>query len=265
MRIPSLILCLALLLQACGIPQSSADFDKTPEAQYLMATVRQLVAHDYASIESQMDDRVHQADARQALERLAATVPAGAPVKFDPVAWNFVKNVSAANSGGSSRTANVAIEYTFPDSKWIVASATLSGEPGSFRILAFNVEPLPAPLAELNAFTFKGKTITHYVFLLLTLCAFGTSAYAFVRCIQTPGIKRKWLWAIFTLVGLVAFSINWSSGAISVDAFRFNLLSAGFIRAGWLGPWGVTFCIPIGALVFLWRFRTTTRLPLRDG
>lgn len=265
MHIHSLIVVLALLLQACGIPQSSAEFDKTPEAQYLKATVSQLVAHDYLSIESQMDDRVHQPDARQALERLAAAVPVGAPVKFEPVAWNFVKNISAASSGVSSRTANIAIEYTFPDSKWMVASATLSGEPGGFRILAFNVEPLPAPLAELNAFTFKGKNVSHYVFLLLTLCAFGISAYAFVRCIRTPGIRRKWLWAIFTLIGLVAFTINWSSGAISVDALRFNLLSAGFVRAGWLGPWGITFCIPVGALVFLWRFRKPTPIPLTDG
>jgi hypothetical protein len=265
MRIHAFIVVLALLLQACGIPQSSTEFDKTPEAQYLKATISRLVARDYLSIESQMDERVHQPDARQALERLAATVPMGAPVKLEPVAWTFVNTTSFAAGGNSSRIANVAIEYTFPDSKWIVASATLSGEPGAFRILAFNVEPLPAPLAELNAFTFDGKGLSHYVFFLLTLCASGISVYAFARCIRTRGIRRKWLWAIFTLVGLVAFTINWSSGAVSVDALRFNLLSAGFVRAGWLGPWGITFCIPVGALVFLWRFRKRTSTPLTDG
>jgi hypothetical protein len=220
MRVHSLIMVLALLLQACGIPQSSAEFDRTPEAQYLKATVSQLVAHDYQSIEAKMDDRVHQADVRQAVDRLAAVVPVGGPVKFEPVAWSVIKNFGAASSGASSRTATIAIEYTFPDSRWMVASATLSGDPGSFRILAFNVEPIPAPLAELNSFTFKGKSFSHYVFLLLTLCAFGISVYAFVRCIRTPGIRRKWLWATFTLIGLVAFTINWSSGAVSVDVNR---------------------------------------------
>lgn len=235
MRIHSLILVLALFLEACGIPQSSSDFDKTPEAQYLKATVDKLVAHDYPSIESQMDDRVHQSDARQVLERLASMVPAETPTKFEPVAWNIVKKISAADSGSSSRTANVAIEYSFSDSKWLVASATLSGEPDAFRILAFNIEPLSAPLAELNAFTLKGKSILHYVFLLLTVSAFGVSVLAFVRCVRTPGIKRKWLWAIFTLLGLVAFTLNWSNGAVSIDVLHFNLLApAMHVQAGWV-------------------------------
>ena len=261
MRIHSLILALALFLEACGIPQSPADFDKTPEAQYLKGTVDKLVAHDYQSIESQMDDKVHQSDARQALERLASMVPPGTPTKFEPVAWNFVKKISAADSGSGSRTANVAIEYSFSDSKWLVASATLSGEPGAFRILAFNLEPLPAPLAELNAFTFKGKSVLHYVFLLLTVSAFGVSAFAFVRCIRTLGIKRKWLWATFTLLGLVAFTLNWSNGAVSVDVLHFNLLSVGYARTGWLGPWGITFCIPLEALIFLRKFRKPVLVP----
>jgi hypothetical protein len=265
MRIHSLIIVFALLLQACGVPQSSAEFDKTPEAQYLKTTMNQLVARDYLSIESRMDERVHQTNTRQALERLASIVPAGSPVKLEPVAWNFIKSTNTANGGVSSRSANVAIEYTFPASKWVVASATLSGEPGTFRILAFNVEPLPAPLSELNAFTFKGKGILHYVFLLLTVAAFAVSVFAFVRCLRTPRVKRKWLWAIFTLVGVVAVSLNWSNGTVSIDALRFNLLSASFMRAGWLGPWGITFCIPIGALVFLWKYRKPTAVPSTEG
>ena len=260
-----MIVVFALLLQACGIPQSSAEFDKTPEAQYLRVIVSQLVAHEYLAIESQMDDRVHQPDVRQKLERLAAALPAGVPIKFEPVAWNFFKKISASSGAPSSRTANVAIEYTYPNSKWMVASATLSGETGGFRILAFNVVPLSAPLAELNAFTFSGKSVSHYLFFLLTLCAFGISAYAFIRCIRTPGVRRKWLWAIFTLIGLVAFTINWSSGVISINALRFNLLSAEFARAGWLGPWGITFYIPVGAIVFLWKFRKPAPIALTDG
>lgn len=263
MRIRPWFLVFALLLQACGVPLSSEEFDKTPEGQYLKATVNRLVAHDYAFIESQMDERVNQPDARQVLERLAGAVPAGTPVKLEPVAWNFAKIFHTAKSDASSRTANVAIEYTFPESRWLLASATLSGEPGSFRILSFNVEPLPAPLAELHAFTFKGKSVLHAVFLLLTVSAFGISVFAFVRCIRTPGIKRKWLWAIFTLVGICAFSINWSNGTVAVNPLNFNLLSAAFLRNGWLGPWVITFCIPVGALVFLWKFRVQRELVQR--
>jgi hypothetical protein len=265
MRIYPLIVVVTLLLQACGVPQSPAEFDKTSEAQFLKATVNRLVAHDYSSIESKMDERVHQANIAQALERLSSSVPTSVPIKLEPVAWNFFKTTSSLNGGTTQRTANVAIEYTFPDSKWVVASATLSGEPGSFRIVSFNVEPLPAPLSEMNAFTLKGKSVMHYLFLLLTAAAVAVTVFAFVRCLRTKGVKRKWLWALFTLVGVVAFSINWSSGAVSVDMLRFNFLSAGYMRSGWLGPWGITFCIPVGALVFLWKYRKPNVPPPTDG
>lgn len=271
-RVPSRSRCvhvfsiiLALLLVGCGIPQSQAEFNNTPEAQYLKKTVSQLVARDYQSIESQMDERVHQPDIRAVLERLASMVPAETPSKLEPVAWNYVTKMSGANSGANSRTANVAIAYTFSQSKSLVASARLSGEPGNFRIIAFNLEALPAPLAELNAFTFTGKGILHYVFFVLTLSAFGLSAYAFVRCIRTQGFKRKWLWAVFTLTGFIAFSLNWTNGAISANPIQFNLLSASYARTGWLGPWHITFCIPFGGLMFLWRFRKQPSAPILDA
>lgn len=237
------------------MPQDTAEFEKTPEAQYLKVIVNQLAARDYLSVESQIDSRVQQPNIHQVLEHLASMVPPGHPIKLNPVNWSFVKKVNVTKTEDVSRTAHVAIEYAYPESKWMVASASLSGEPGSFRITALNIEPIPVSLAELNAFTFRGKGIAHYVFLLLTVAAFGISVFAFVYCIRTPRIKRKWLWMIFILVGVIAFSLNWSNGAISVNIFSFKLLSASYSRIGWLGPWEVTFCIPVGALIFLWKYR----------
>lgn len=265
MRLYPLIVLVAILLQGCGIPQSPADFERTPEAQFLEATMSQLVAHDYATIESMMDSRVHQPDLQEALDRLRSTVPVETPIHKEPVAWNFTKTTSTMNGSSSSRNANVAIEYTYPGSKWVVASASLSGEPGQFRIISFNVEAIPAPLSQTNAFTFEGKGAVHYLFLLCAIAACGTSIFAFVRCLRTKGLKRKWLWAIFTLIGFVAFSINWTNGAIFMNALHFNFLSAACVRNGWVGPWYVTFCIPVGALTFLWKQRTAAAHPRVDG
>jgi hypothetical protein len=261
MRIYSLIALIAMFLQGCGIPQSPNEFDKTPEAELLKATVNKLVSHEYTTIESLMDPRVQQSDIKQALEQLRSIVPVGAPTHLEPVAWNFVKTASTTSGSSASRSANVAIEYTYPGPKWIVASASLSGEPGQFRIVSFNVEPLAAPLSELNAFTLKGKSAAHYLFVLLPTIACIISVYAFVRCLRTKGLKRKWLWSLFTLVGVGAFSMNWTSGAIFMNILHFNFLSAAFMRSGWLGPWVVTFSIPVGALVFLWKHRTTVTPP----
>jgi hypothetical protein len=155
--------------------------------------------------------------------------------------------------------------HTYPGPKWVVASASLSGEPGEFRIVAFNVEPLPAPLSELNAFTLKGKSAAHYIFLLLPAADCVISIYAFVRCLRTKRLRRKWLWALFTLVGVVAFSINWTSGAVYVEPLRFSILGAGYMRNGWLGPWVISFYIPVGALAFLWKQRIATATKAVDA
>ena len=254
MRLKSLLALATLLLVSCGLPLTRADFDKTPEAQYLMALVEQLQAQNYSFIEGQLDKRVQQQNGRQTLEKMASVIPTMKPLKTEPVDWFFAKIISNKDANENTRTARVAIEYTFPTSKWAIASATLSGEPGNFRLAAFNVSATPAPLAELNAFTFDGKSALHYVFLLLTASAFAISAYAFVRCIKTVGLKRKWLWAIFTLIGGIAFSMNWTNGFVTLDILRFNLPCVSFWRIGWVGPWNVTYFIPIGAIVFLWKY-----------
>ena len=167
------------------MPLSLEAVDKTAEAQFLRDTIDRLAAHDYAVLEARLDERVHQPDVLGAMERAASLLPAGVPVKSRTVAWNFSRRMTNTSSAPSPRTANVAIEYTFSPQKWVLASATLSGEEGSFRILALNLEPLSAPLEELNAFTFNGRGPPHYLLLLLAVTSIATSLFAFVRCLRT--------------------------------------------------------------------------------
>ncbi len=246
------------------MPQSSSEFEKTPEAIFLKATVNKLVAHDYDSIESLIDKRVHQSDIKQVLERTRSMVPDGVPTHLEPAAWRLFKITSTANDGNSSRGTSVAIEYTYPGPKWVIFSANLSGEPDNLRILSFNIERIAAPLSEQNDFTLSGKSVVHYLFLLFTAAAFTISIYAFIRCLRTKGLKRKWLWSFFTLVGFVAFSMNWTTGAVFVNFLRFDFFSAACMRDGWLGPWTITFSIPLGALLFLWKHRTSVTRPVSD-
>jgi hypothetical protein len=247
------MLLVAGLLQACGVPRTAEEFDSTAEARYLRATVDKLARQDYAAIESALDPRINQPNVHAALLQLHMLLPKEAPDKTLPVDWRFFKQETS--DGHSERTASVAMEYQYPSAKWIAASAVLSGEPGNFRIVSFNIEVLPASLADLNAFGFAGKGPVHYVFLVLTIGTALLSLYAFVRCLRTKGLRRKWLWAIVTLVTVCGFGIDWSSGETGFQLLRLNLLGWGAGRAGWLGPWMISFPIPVGALVFLLRYR----------
>src|SRR5712692_9790961 len=86
------------------------------------------------------------------------------------------------------------------------------------------------------------------VLMLSTTLAFAISVYAFVQCWRTPGLERKWLWALFTLVGFCAFSLNWTTGGFNVNPLSFNLFSAGAVRDGFVGPWVITFAFPLARL-----------------
>jgi hypothetical protein len=258
MRIRSLIVAvLLLLLQGCGMPHSAQEFHQTAEAQYLQSLVDQLSAHNFQAIEGQMDARVQQADIRRALEQVASRLPPGSPLRAEPADWN-VWHMGTTWGSTDERRARVAIEYAFPDNKWMLASATLSGEPGAFRTLSFKIEPLAVPLDESNAMTFKGKGMLHFLVPLMAAASFAISAFAFVRCIRARALKRKWLWAVFTLIGVFSVSLNWTSGDTSFQMLRFNLLGAGVTRSGWLGPWVVAFSVPLGALLFLTKYRKLT-------
>jgi hypothetical protein len=103
----------------------------------------------------------------------------------------------------------------------------------------------------LNAFSLMNKTWKHYAFLIMAVGAFSVSLFALLRCLRSQDLKSKWLWAVFICVGLVAFSINWTNGAISIKPLYFSFMSASIGRSGWVGPWIVSFSVPVGALAFL--------------
>ncbi len=259
MRISCFAVLVVLLLSACGTPQTADDFNKTPEARFLNSIVDRLIAHDFASIESQVDPRMAEPNLRGALERTASFLPAEKPTFIDPVDWRYVR------SSNGPRTAIVVAQYTYLPARWLVVSAMLTGEPGSFRILRFSVQPAAGRLSVVNAFTFKNKTPLHYAFLFLTVAALAFTAFAFVQCLRTPRLHRKWLWAFFSLWGAFAFTLNWSSGEVHITPLSFNLFSAAYARAGWVGPWDLTFCIPVGAIALLLKRRKLLRAPLHVG
>lgn len=253
MRNSYLVVLVVLLLSGCGVPQTADDFNKTPEARFLNSIVDRLIAHDFSSIEGQVDPSTAGPNLRGALERTASIFPMEKPSAIEPVDWRY------GRMANGPRTAVVVAQYTYVPAKWLIVSAMLTGEPGSFRILQFNVQPAPGRLSELNAFSFKDKTPLHYTFFFLTIAAFTLTAFAFVQCLRTRGLRRKWLWAFFTLWGVFAFTLNWSSGEVQVNPVSLHLFSAGFGRAGWVGPWGFTFAIPIGAIALLLKRRNLLR------
>lgn len=161
---------------------------------------------------------------------------------------------------GAESQRRVSLSYELRAEKgWRVATINSRDSAGVLRIEGFHVDTLAAPLAELNAFDLSGKPPLYYVWLVAAAFAFLTCVVAAVVVARTRGMPRRWLWAALSLIGLVKFSLNWTTGAYSVQPIAFQVLAFGFQRAIPVGPWIVSFALPILAVVALVRRRRWLR------
>jgi hypothetical protein len=70
-----------------------------------------------------------------------------------------------------------------------------------------------------------------------------------IYCFKTP-LKRKWLWILFMLFGIISFKLNWTTGDFELQLLNIRLLGAGFSRSGTVAPWILSFAVPVGAILF---------------
>lgn len=254
-----LLAVIALLLQGCGASGSKEEFDKTPEAAFLHATLERLASEDYAGVEATLDPRLIPdpqmtlEERRRPLRAARALLPAGAPLANEPVDWNFQERIGGSGDEASQRGGAVSIQYAYPSSRWILATAVLSGEAGQLRLVKLSLAPLSAPLSEIHAFSLKSMGSAHWLVLFLWLASLSVALLALIACFRARGLKRKWLWALCCLATLSSFSINWTTGETSFQLLHAALLGWGPSRVGWVGPWILTAPFPLGALALLWR------------
>ena len=217
------------------------------------------MSKDFSYIETVLDPELQIADVRGALAKTAEYFLREKPTSIKFLGWSFEKVM------GQARRTNLTVEYGYGNSQWVLVTAQLRGEPGEFRIWGFHVQKLPKSLSELNAFTFSGKGWIHCFFIFAMALAFGITVYALMLCVRTAGLRRKWLWVLFILFGVCAFSLNWTTGEFKVAVLHFNLFSAAAMRSGFAGPWILTYCVPVGAMVFLSKRRGMAALQVKTA
>ncbi len=148
-------------------------------------------------------------------------------------------------------TANLSFQYEFPDA-WMVANVVLYRKAESDLVVkGMHLERIPDSLQHINAFTFAGKGALHYLILGAALLMALFTITSFVVCVRTPGIRKKWLWAIFTAVGVAGVTVNWTTGAIGFQPVSIHLFGAAARAASPYSPWFVTASFPLGAVLFL--------------
>jgi hypothetical protein len=179
------------------------------------------------------------------LHELNKVLAHGEPVSVEVIGFNLISNETPT---GPVRTTNLSYQIHFRDS-WAAGDVSVGHPSGPLTILSWQFQPISDSLERLNRFTFAGKSLVHYLVFAACIAVPAFILVALIVCIRSP-IRRKWIWIIFILLGLVAFRFDWASGHFDVQPISFLLFGASAFRVGY-APWILSFAIPVGAIIFL--------------
>lgn len=226
------------------VPKEEVEFSK----KYLSL----FQARNFEEISKPLNPKLKTQDLYSHLERVANFFPPDPPKNIELVGSHTFKS-------GDKWQANITFQYEFPSS-WLIASVNLEriGN-GKLIVNGVNVNPIHDSLENINRFTLKGKGPIHFLFLVLILFLPVFIIFTFVVCLRTQIKKKKWLWAIFILLGYGQFSLNWTTGTGSVNPIYFQFLGAGFVSAGKCAPFILSVSFPLGAILFWVKKREMTK------
>ncbi|HTJ79721.1 MAG TPA: hypothetical protein VL357_12060 [Rariglobus sp.] len=240
-----LLLLLSLVFLTGCNPSTLVEKIADKEKQRIaLDYIHRLATDDPAMLVAELDLRVKSGSALASLTKLQAALPKEAPGVTNLVGYQ----VYYSSDTGTRNDLTYQLGY---GSKWWlvhVAWRELAG--GNRAIIALEARPLSKSLQEINAFSFKHARGRHFLFLGAAILVPLFILPTLLVCIKTKIRRRKWLWIIIVLVGVVQFSINWTTGEISFSPFSFLLFGASAMATSLYSPWIISFAIPAGAILF---------------
>jgi len=227
-----------------GLPYEDVEFAKTYLALFQ--------ARDFDAIEAKLDGRLKDAQLRGKLQQMAAAFPAGTPTNVQTIGVNTL--ISTKANGTTVTQVKTSVQYQFGD-KWLLGTVLTEKTGGHVVVTGVNVQPLSDSLEKINQFTFFGKGVTQYAVLSLAILSFLVIVIALILIVRTPIPKRKWLWFVFALFGVVQLTVNWTDGGLNINPFALEMFGAAAGSGGPYAPVLVSASIPLGAVIFLLRRR----------
>ncbi|MBO0695369.1 MAG: hypothetical protein J2P56_04615, partial [Verrucomicrobia bacterium] len=246
---PALILLISLLFAACvdekAMIQKFAPKDDDDVARNFIDLIRQ---GRYDEVKPMLDRAVQAKADAATLDQLHQVVNHGDPIAVELVGAN-VNFFKAWDASASKRQTNLTYQLQFHDA-WAVAVFAIETDSTGRHISGANFQALPDSLQVLNQFTFKNKPAIHYLFFFASLLIPLFIIATIIVCLRS-GVRRRWLWIIFILFGMMQFQLNWTTNQMAFQPISVMLLGASFFRASSYSPVVLSFGIPVGAIIFL--------------
>jgi len=238
------VLCLGLV--ACSQQAMVGKFEPQAESTVAKSIIDALRNGNIDAVKAQLDPKYRTPGVDDTLRKLAATFPAGQPDSMKIVGAH---TAFLRNNGVQTASFNLTYEYQFHDI-WVVANVVLMRQHDQLLLEGLHAQRLSQSLEASHAFSLEGRDAAHWLVLLLAGAEALLCVYAFVLCLRTPIARRKWLWALFTLVGVTTLRFDWSNGHFAFQPVSVQLLGASAFAAPY-GPWVLGLSVPLGAIWFL--------------
>lgn len=262
--IKSIVLCLILLLaiSACGVPLTSSQIEGTAEAALLKKVHEALKNRDLVAAKGFFNPLVFaKPESEAALPVMAQLVPQQQP---QSVAFlNWVANQSST----SGRSVQVVAQYKYSDTDWLTITAVFNGEGTNLQVDNYYLNRGSTSYQNTNSISFANAGAAQLIFFAFVMGALLINLAACILCFTTPGLKRKWLWAIASFIGAAIFTMNWSTGELSFTPIYVGIPTANYTQDA-TGVWYLTFLVPVGAIAFLikrWQLVSKTTAPNPTG
>jgi len=240
-------LCLAFL-SACtwGVPPPQLEEAASATFQRLHAGDSDAILRDGAPV---------LADAADTLSQISSLLPREAPAEIHRVGYSS----SHAASDPESQH-RLTYEYRWPDDIALInLSYEQAGPDAPFVLNGFTFRIATREELAANDFNLAGKPPGHYAMLAAIIVSPLLMIAAFVLALRAPGLERRWLWCILSLVTVCLFRLDWTNNASQFVLITAGLINVGVTRADSLfASWVLSAGLPVGALIVLvrlWLFR----------
>jgi hypothetical protein len=246
------VIGIVLLVLVAGCDRGSYFERMSPEAVSSAKSNFDLLRnHQFEQVEAALDPSLSDPHIDSTLRNMAALIPNQNP---ESVAAKWVHASCSAHTCDTT----VLLEYKYPGER-LAVNEVIRLEEGDSSVMGFHIQPIPESVMEANRFTLSGKGTSQYTILALAIFLPLYSLYALVLCLRTKGLRRKWLWAIFILIGLGRVSVLWTTGLLWFYFFSIQLLSSSAIAQPYC-PWVVSVSLPLGAILFMFYRKRFKRL-----
>ncbi|HYE47636.1 MAG TPA: hypothetical protein VEA44_17855 [Caulobacter sp.] len=235
-----------LLLAACNM-KSPPGMPRDAEA-IAITTYKQAAAGDIDSILKNAAPEIRTPEARAGLAQVQAVIPKTPPVSERSLSWRIV-----TSTGGTQ--AQIIRQYNYAD-RFILSETVLlkQANAGPWRLQGFHLRPISKTEAEAAEFKLEGRSPAHYAILAGAVLSPLICLFGLVAVLRAPKFKRKWLFAILSLIGFTTFTFNWATGVIGFSPISVLLLGAGIASGpSPLDPWVISVALPLGAALAIWR------------